>query len=141
MSSIKKIREAIEDIIRGNGGTDVLDRDPVVKRKERVKKPPLYRVILLNSDYVSGEAVADVLNNVFQIDQQAAIQLMMAAHQQGKAVIVVMSKDLAETKAMEAQNMIESIHDDYADMAGRDDAMMTTVFSTEPEDDGDESDS
>lgn len=65
----------------------------------KLKKPPLYRVILLNDDYTPMEFVVHILQEFFYMSREKATQVMLAVHTQGKGVCGVYTKDIAETKA------------------------------------------
>jgi len=65
----------------------------------KIKRPSMYRVVLLNDDYTPMEFVVDVLMMFFAMDQEKATQVMLAVHTQGKGVCGVFSKDVAETKS------------------------------------------
>lgn len=70
----------------------------------RLKRPPLYQVILLNDDYTPMEFVVDVLQQVFGHDRQVATRVMLEVHTRGKGVCGVFTYEIAETKV--AQVMI-----------------------------------
>ena len=72
----------------------------------RLKRPPLYQVILLNDDYTPMEFVVDVLEQVFGLDRQTATRVMLEVHTRGKGVCGVFTYEIAETKV--AQVMIYS---------------------------------
>ncbi|SIS54592.1 ATP-dependent Clp protease adapter ClpS [Neptunomonas antarctica] len=65
----------------------------------KLKKPPMYRVVLLNDDYTPMEFVVEVLMIFFNMTQEQAAEIMLAVHTQGKGVCGVFSRDVAETKA------------------------------------------
>ena len=64
----------------------------------KVKKPPLYRVVLLNDDYTPMEFVVEVLELIFGMDRPKATRIMLEVHTQGKGVCGVFSYEIAETK-------------------------------------------
>lgn len=66
--------------------------------KERVKPPPLYRVLLLNDDYTPMEFVVMVLQRFFSMDRERATQVMLKVHTEGMGVCGVFPKDIASTK-------------------------------------------
>ena len=51
-----------------------------------VKKPSLYRVILLNDNYTPMEFVVHVLQNFFGLDKEKATQIMLAVHTKGRSL-------------------------------------------------------
>ena len=73
--------------------------------KPKVKKPPLYRVILLNDDYTPMEFVVHILERYFGTSGSQAYELMMVVHQKGLAVVGVFSHDIAETKVMQVTEL------------------------------------
>ena len=52
----------------------------------KLKKPCLYRVILLNDDYTPMEFVIYVLQTFFGYDKEKSTQIMLAVHTKGKGV-------------------------------------------------------
>lgn len=74
------------------------DELAVATAKPRLKKPPLYRVVLLNDDYTTMEFVIEVLRTIFNHSQQRAEEIMMHVHQRGKGVCGIYTREVAETK-------------------------------------------
>ncbi len=66
--------------------------------KPKLKKPPLYKVILLNDDYTPMEFVVEVLETFFRMNREQATQIMLTVHTQGKGVCGIYTRDIAETK-------------------------------------------
>jgi ATP-dependent Clp protease adaptor protein ClpS len=73
--------------------------------RTKTKRPPLYKVILLNDDYTPREFVVMVLKAVFRMNEDQAYRVMLTAHQRGACVIAVYARDVAETKAKEATDL------------------------------------
>ncbi len=71
----------------------------VAPAEPKLKRPSLYRVVLLNDDYTPMEFVVHILENFFSMNREKATQVMLAVHTQGKGVCGVYTKDIAETKA------------------------------------------
>ncbi len=67
--------------------------------KPKLKRPPLYSVVMLNDDYTPMEFVVEILELFFSMDREKATRIMLTVHTQGKATCGVYSKDVAETKA------------------------------------------
>ena len=67
--------------------------------KPKLKKPPLYRVVLLNDDYTPMEFVVQVLQKIFSLERTVATRVMLQVHTQGKGVCGVYTYEIAETKA------------------------------------------
>jgi ATP-dependent Clp protease adaptor protein ClpS len=67
--------------------------------KPELKKPPLFKVILLNDDYTPMEFVVEVLEVFFRMNREQATQVMLTVHTKGKGVCGIYTRDIAETKA------------------------------------------
>ncbi|NMP15397.1 MULTISPECIES: ATP-dependent Clp protease adapter ClpS [unclassified Thalassotalea] len=66
--------------------------------KEKVKRPPMYRVILLNDDYTPMDFVVEILSRFFNMDSDQATQIMLTIHYKGKGSCGIFTVDVAETK-------------------------------------------
>ncbi|SMF31459.1 ATP-dependent Clp protease adaptor protein ClpS [Alteromonadaceae bacterium Bs31] len=71
----------------------------VQEEKPRLKKPPLYKVVLLNDDYTPMEFVVEILETFFYMNREQATHVMLTVHTKGKGVCGIYSRDVAETKA------------------------------------------
>ena len=67
--------------------------------KPELKKPSLYKVMMLNDDYTPMEFVVHVLESFFTMDREQATRVMLQVHKDGKANCGVFTRDIAETKA------------------------------------------
>ena len=70
----------------------------VEEASPRLKRPPLYQVILLNDDFTPMEFVVDVLETIFAMDRTKATRVMLEVHTRGKGVCGVFTHEIAETK-------------------------------------------
>jgi len=70
---------AISPVLAGKPG-DGSDSGVLTQTKPKTKKPPLYKVIMLNDDYTPMEFVVHVLERYFQIGREAAVEIMMTVH-------------------------------------------------------------
>ena len=66
--------------------------------RPKLKRPPLFRVVLLNDDYTPMEFVVDVLQRIFGMDRTKATRIMLEVHTKGKGVCGVYPYEIAETK-------------------------------------------
>jgi ATP-dependent Clp protease adaptor protein ClpS len=66
--------------------------------RPKLKRPPLYQVLLLNDDYTPMEFVVQVLEQVFGMDRSNATRVMLEVHTRGKGVCGVFTYEIAETK-------------------------------------------
>ncbi len=64
----------------------------------RLKKPPLFQVLLLNDDFTPMEFVVDVLERIFGLDRVKATRVMLEVHTRGRGVCGVYTFEIAETK-------------------------------------------
>ena len=64
----------------------------------KLKRPPLYQVLLLNDDYTPMEFVVNVLEQVFSMDRPTATRVMLEVHTRGRGVCGVFTYEIAETK-------------------------------------------
>ncbi|WP_414479126.1 ATP-dependent Clp protease adapter ClpS [Reinekea sp.] len=64
-----------------------------------LKRPSMFRVVLMNDDFTPMEFVVHILEQFFALNREKATQVMLAVHTQGKGVCGVYTKDIAETKA------------------------------------------
>ncbi len=63
------------------------ERELVAEEAEpKLKRPPLYQVVLLNDDYTPMEFVVDVLERIFGMDRTTATRVMLEVHTKGKGV-------------------------------------------------------
>jgi ATP-dependent Clp protease adaptor protein ClpS len=66
--------------------------------KEVLKKPPQYKVLLLNDDYTTMEFVVWILQTVFHHDEGTATGIMLHVHRHGAGVAGVYPREIAETR-------------------------------------------
>jgi ATP-dependent Clp protease adaptor protein ClpS len=77
----------------------------VTETKKKVKRPPLYKVLLHNDDYTTKEFVVQILQYVFHKEQTEAVQIMLHVHKKGIGVAGVYSYEIAETKVALVENL------------------------------------
>ena len=69
------------------------------EQKPALKRPSMYKVVLLNDDYTPMEFVVEILQSFFALDRESATRVMLMVHTEGKGVCGVFTRDIAETKA------------------------------------------
>ena len=67
-----------KNIINNDNRTGIL-----LEERPKVKKPPLYKVIMLNDDYTPMEFVVEMLQTYFAKSAEEATQVMLNIHQKG----------------------------------------------------------
>jgi len=97
MSWQQPIRMAGED----DGGSDT---SVVTDTRPKTRRPPLYKVLLLNDDYTPMEFVVAVLERFFGMSHAQAFEIMLTVHKKGVAVVGVFSHEIAETKVAQVMD-------------------------------------
>jgi ATP-dependent Clp protease adaptor protein ClpS len=69
-----------------------------LETRTKTKRPPLYKVLILNDDYTPMEFVVHVLERFFGMSHAQAFEIMLTVHKKGIAVVGVFSHEIAETK-------------------------------------------
>jgi ATP-dependent Clp protease adaptor protein ClpS len=75
------------------------------KTERKLKKPPLFKVLLHNDDYTTREFVVEVLKTVFHRPEPEAVQIMLHVHNNGVGVAGVYTYEVAEMKV----GMVETL--------------------------------
>ncbi|MFQ5935170.1 MAG: ATP-dependent Clp protease adapter ClpS [Acidiferrobacterales bacterium] len=76
----------------------------VREAKPKLKKPDLYKVILLNDDYTPMEFVVAILEGFFRKNREEATRIMLHVHRTGIGVCGVFARDIAETKVQQVMH-------------------------------------
>jgi len=76
----------------------------VDEARPRLKRPPLYKVILLNDDYTPMEFVVHVLERFFHKDRTNATRIMLEVHTRGRGLCGIFSFEIAETKVAQVNS-------------------------------------
>lgn len=72
--------------------------------RPKLRKPALYRVILMNDDYTPMDFVVEILESVFGMDRPKATRIMLEVHTKGKGVCGVYTHEIAETKVAQVNS-------------------------------------
>ncbi len=75
----------------------------LLEPKTKVKRPPMFKVIMLNDDFTPMDFVVVVLKTIFRMNHEDAISTMLQIHHQEAAHCGTYTRDVAETK-------IEMVH-------------------------------
>lgn len=69
--------------------------------RPKVKRPPMFKVVLLNDDYTPMEFVVHILELFFGMNRERATRIMWHVHTRGKGICGIFTRDIAETKVMQ----------------------------------------
>lgn len=86
---------------KSDEGTDAA---VVVETRAKTRRPPLYKVLLLNDDYTPMEFVVHILERFFGMTHAQAVEIMLTVHKKGLAVVGVFSHEIAETKVTQVMD-------------------------------------
>ncbi|MFT7132162.1 MAG: ATP-dependent Clp protease adaptor protein ClpS [Cyclobacteriaceae bacterium] len=82
--------------------------DTVIERaKPQLKRPAMYKVVLMNDDYTPMEFVIEVLQTFFTMNREKATQIMLTVHTAGKATCGIYTRDIAETKSTQVNQFAQ----------------------------------
>ena len=81
------------------------DTGVVIKARPKVKKPSMYKVLMLNDDYTPMEFVVHVLERFFSKNSDEATQIMLHVHQKGVGICGVYTYEVAETKVTQTMDL------------------------------------
>lgn len=79
----------------------------VLETKPKTKRPPLYKVLILNDDFTPMEFVVHVLERFFGLSHAQAFEIMLTVHKKGIAVVGVFSHEIAETKVAQVMDFAQ----------------------------------
>jgi ATP-dependent Clp protease adaptor protein ClpS len=80
------------------------DSSVLTKTKTETKRPPMYKVMLLNDDFTPMEFVVHVLERFFGLNHAQAFEIMLTVHKKGLAVVGVFNFEVAETKVAQVMD-------------------------------------
>jgi len=70
-----------------------------------LEEPKKYVVLLLNDDFSTMEFVIEILTKVFRKSLEESEAIMLAVHNNGKAICGVYTKEIAYTKVAQVKTM------------------------------------
>src|SRR6476620_8345245 len=74
------------------------EESAVAESSDKVDQPPLFKVLLHNDDYTTMDFVVWVLQSIFGMPEEQAIQVMLNVHVQGVGVAGIYTFEIAEMK-------------------------------------------
>lgn len=78
-----------------------------IRNLQKLKRPSMFLVIILNDDYTTMDFVVEVLKNVFEKSYEEASALMTQVHEKGSGIAGRYIYDIAITKQAQATIMAE----------------------------------
>ena len=79
----------------------------VTESRSRLKRPPLYKVLLHNDDFTTLDFVIYVLQNVFNRSESDAIRIMLQVHTEGIGVAGTYTHEVAEMKVTKVATLAQ----------------------------------
>ena len=74
------------------------EESAVAESAEKVDQPPLFKVLLHNDDYTTMDFVVWVLQSIFAMAEEQAIQVMLNVHVKGIGTAGIYTYEIAEMK-------------------------------------------
>jgi len=84
--------------------THTIEAPGIQTEKPELKKPPMYKVIMLNDDYTPMDFVVDLLCVYFGKSEEDATKIMLQIHHQGQAICGLYPRDIAESKVQQVES-------------------------------------
>ena len=81
------------------------EESAVAESREKLEQPPLFKVLLHNDDYTTMEFVVWVLESVFNMPEEQAVQVMLNVHLRGTGVAGIYTWEIAETKVQKTTEL------------------------------------
>ena len=86
------------------------DRDHLSNSEHNPQLPQLYEVILHNNDLTPMNFVVELLQDIFQKQEDIAYRLMLEVHYSGSCICGVYPNDIAETKSLQVEQQVVEVN-------------------------------
>ena len=83
-----------------------IDNDIKTVEKTELKEPSLYKVIFHNDDYTPFNFVVEILYRIYEKTPEEALEITSLVHETGSGVAGIYTKEIAEEKVMETENIV-----------------------------------
>ena len=84
------------------------EENVLTKKREKVEKPPLYKVVLHNDNYTTMEFVVLVLQKFFYKNETEANHIMLNVHKKGRGIAGIFTFEVAETKLSQVHSFAKN---------------------------------
>ncbi|PPR46588.1 MAG: ATP-dependent Clp protease adapter protein ClpS [Alphaproteobacteria bacterium MarineAlpha5_Bin9] len=74
------------------------EKEALLEKSSKLKKPSYYKVLLLNDDYTPMEFVVHILKKFFNKSEEDATKIMLHVHQSGIGICGIYTYEIAESK-------------------------------------------
>lgn len=74
------------------------ESDVLVSDRQQTVLPKRYGVFLLNDDYTTMDFVVSVLKEIFLLNEEQSVAVMLLVHHEGKGLCGTYTRDIAQTK-------------------------------------------
>ena len=81
--------------------TELVDKKPTTKQKNKLNRPKNFAVVLHNDDYTPMDFVVWCLITIFRKDETTANRIMLDVHEKGQGIAGVYRYEIAETKVQD----------------------------------------
>jgi ATP-dependent Clp protease adaptor protein ClpS len=79
----------------------------VEEAQPKLKRPPLFRVVLINDDYTPMEFVVEILESIFRMERSRATRVMLDVHTKGNGICGLYNYEIAETKVAQVMGIAQ----------------------------------
>jgi ATP-dependent Clp protease adaptor protein ClpS len=91
-----------------SNGVDRGEGLAVEESRPKLKRPPLYKVVLVNDDFTPMEFVVHILELFFSMSKEKATRVMLQVHTRGRGICGVFTHEIAETKVAQVNDYARS---------------------------------
>lgn len=74
------------------------DEQVITESKQKLQKPPLFKVLIHNDNFTTMEFVVFILVTVFRLTESEAVRVMLKVHHEGVGIAGIYPYDIAEMK-------------------------------------------
>ncbi len=83
--------------------SDTIEKEPKTKKAKKTQRPPKYAVLFNDHAGYAFFCSVNILRDVFNMKSEDAMSHVKEACNEGKTTIVVISKEIAESKLQQAE--------------------------------------